>query len=191
MHLLSLICDPDRDPGIPHRHSRRCLLGTDGARLVLVLDERNPFPSRDQPHFSETFETAEDGRERLRIDIVGQISNEEDLVRREILVWNDGRRSSTGGFETSATSGFRRSATVGLLSSSWSFEFLLCLEGLLRLSSFCSIDELISVSSLCGVSVSNATESDEPFSANRRRLCASSSSGPSWCRTAASLRVFA
>lgn len=191
MHLLSLICDPDRDPGISHWHSRRCFFGTDGTGFVLVLHERNSLPSRNQAHFSEPFETAEDGRERLRIDVVGQISDEKDLVRREILVWDDSRRGRTGGFEASPARSFRWSAAVSLLSSSWSFEFLLCLEGFLCLSSLCSINELASVPDSYDLSASNATGLNEPFSANRRRLCASNSSGPSWCRTAASLRVFA
>lgn len=136
---MSLVSNPNRPAIVPHRHPRRCLLRADGTRLVLVLDERNPLAARHQPHLAEAFEAAEDGGKGIRVDVVGQVSQEQDLVRREVFVGDDGGSGRSGGLESSAPGCFRWTTGVGRsrANTGGSLQLLLRLERFLGLLSFC------------------------------------------------------
>lgn len=111
--LLPLEGNADRLPLLSHRHARGSFLRTDRTGLALVLDKGNPLATRHQTHLLEALEAAKHGREALLVGGVGQVTQEENLVGREILVGDDSRGGTAGGLETGAFGGFGGASSVG------------------------------------------------------------------------------
>lgn len=108
-HLLPLIRDLHCLLAALERHSCRVLLGRYGALLGFVLDEGDPLPAGHQTHLAETVEAAENLRKRIHGEVVGEVLNEENLVRRQVLVGNNRGGGRSGGLESSAARGLRGS----------------------------------------------------------------------------------
>lgn len=130
---LSLVRNADRLAIVSHGHPRRSFFRTDRTRLVLVLDECDPFPSWHQPNLLETLEPAEDRGEALLVRVVWQIPEEQNLVRGKVFVWNNGTSSGIGRLETRASRSLGWTAGFGSGRTSRTLEFLLCFEGFLGL----------------------------------------------------------
>lgn len=133
--LLSLVSNPNRLATLPHRHPRGSLLGTDSARLVLVLDERNSLSARHQSDLLESLEASKNSSKTLLVRRVGEVPQEQNLVGREILVRDDSRRRTAGGLETSSLGGFGRTRRVG--GAGGTLELLLSFESLVSLFALC------------------------------------------------------
>lgn len=128
--LLPLVCDLDVLSAI-QLHASRVLLGTDGTRLVLVLHKRNTSSSGYQTNFAEALEMTKDIGKSLDIAVVGEILNEQNLVRREVFVGYDGGGGRPSGFETGASCGFRRTPSLVAAWSGTLETLLLGFQGLL------------------------------------------------------------
>lgn len=97
----------------------------------LVLDEGDALPARDQTHLAEALEAAKDFGERLDVEVVGEVLHEENLVRGQVLVGDDGGGAGPGGLEPGAARRLGRSAgEIGRGSrgaGDWALETLLLL----------------------------------------------------------------
>ena len=135
---LPLVGHSDGLALLAQRHAGGVLLGADGARLALVLDEGDAFSSGHDPHFPETLEPAEQRRQRLDRVVVRQVPHEQDLVRRQVLVGHDRGGGRVRRLEPRSLDRLRRSTGHGGVGngagdSSRSLELLLRLEGFLGL----------------------------------------------------------
>lgn len=133
--LLPLERNANRLALISHGHSRGSLLRTDSARLGLVLDESNTLPARNQSDFLESFEPAKDRAETLLGGIVGQFPQEENLVRGQVLVWDDGGGGTGCWLQAGALCSLGWACRLG--GSGGALEFLLGFEGFLGFLPFC------------------------------------------------------
>lgn len=70
-YSLPLVRHLDELGAVADGHAGRVLLGRDGARLGLVLDEGDALAAGHEAHLAETFEAAEDGGEGLDVVVVG------------------------------------------------------------------------------------------------------------------------
>jgi len=109
-HLLSLIRDLHDLRSITQRHTSGILLRADRTRLSLILNKRNSSSSGHQSYFPKALESTKDSSQSIDIVLLGQVLDEQDLVRRQILVWDDSSCTSVRGLETSATRGLDRTS---------------------------------------------------------------------------------
>lgn len=131
--LLSLICDLHDLGSISQCHASSILLRTDSTGFSLILDESNSPSSRHQPDFPKALESAKDSRQSIDVVFLRQILDEQDLVRRQVFVRNNGGSTGIRRFETRASGGLRRTSINIWCNTARSS----ALESLLLLSSFC------------------------------------------------------
>lgn len=136
--LLSLICDLHDLCAITQCHAGRVLLCADRTRLRLVLDEGNATSARYQANFSKSFESAKESCKGIDIVLLGKVLHEENLVWRQVFVWDDSCGTSIRRLETS-TSGGLDWASVCVWNNTSSCRSL---EALLL---FCKLDGLLLV----------------------------------------------
>lgn len=133
---LTLIRNLDSLPRLSQNHARCILFGGYCPLLRLVLDERYPLAAGDSSRLPEPLEAAKNGRQGLHVVGVGQVLDEEDLVRRQILVGDHGGSRGVGGLEAGTTRGFRRAGSY-ILGSTSPLESFLLLESLRSSSLVC------------------------------------------------------
>lgn len=131
---MSLVRDPNGLAIVSHRHSRCSFLRANSPGLVFVLDESNSLSSRHQSGFDEPFEATKHGSKRLLVRIVGNIPQEQNLVRGKVFVWDNGRRCTSGRLETGTLGRLGWSGSIDRTGGT--FEFLLSLEGFVGLFAF-------------------------------------------------------
>lgn len=71
---------------LPQSNARRSLLSANSRTLILVLHERNPLPSRHHTNFLESWKPAEDRADVIPAVVFRQVSQEQGLARRKVLV---------------------------------------------------------------------------------------------------------
>lgn len=81
------------------------LPGGDGARFVLVLDERDSPTTRHHTDLAEALETTKEVGEGDSIAVVGKVLDKQDFIGWQVLVGNDRGGGGTGRLETSAPRG--------------------------------------------------------------------------------------
>ena len=87
--LLTLVRDLHRFALCADRCIRCRLLGRNSKLLILKFGESNG-PDGHQTDFLEAFEALEDGCEVVLVHVVGDVLQEEHLVRSYVFVWDGG-----------------------------------------------------------------------------------------------------
>jgi len=106
MHKSLLALESDLERAVPQSHIGSSLLGSNGAILVLILDESDTLASSDHANFLKARKSRKDGRQFVLTVAIGNTAQEYDLVGRQVFVWDDARTSTSSALETSTTSGF-------------------------------------------------------------------------------------
>lgn len=93
----------DTNGTVSKRDTSSSFLSTDGAIFGLILDEGDTRATWHETDFSKAGEAAEDGCKLIDTVIVGELPNEQDLVRWEVFIRNDTGTGTTSTLEPGTT----------------------------------------------------------------------------------------
>lgn len=140
---LTLVRDFDSLPGLSQNYPCYVFLCGYCSLFCLVLDERYALAAGDGSRLPESLEAAKDRGQGIYVVSVGQVLDEENLIRRQVFVRDDSGSGGVARLEPDTTSRLRRTGRH-VLRGADSLEPLLLFS--LGSSSFVLVSNVKSVS---------------------------------------------